>query len=66
MFKKKSRSVLLGLKPRGAVEWFHTDKTRAASFVNGFKNIPEKECVDRFHNSHAFVNVGNLHTRKTV
>ena len=36
------------LKPRGA-----------ASFLNGFKNIPGKECVKRVHNNDAFVNVGN-------
>ena len=30
-----------------------------------FKNIPEKACFSRFHNNYAFVNVGNLHTRKT-
>ena len=29
----------------------------AASFLNGFKNIPGKACVNR-HN-YAFVNVGN-------
>ena len=36
-----------------------TDKTRAASFLNGFKNIPGKECVKIVHNNDAFVNVGN-------
>ena len=44
---------------------FRPNKTRAASFLNGFKNIPEKACVNSFHNNYAFVNVGNLHTRKT-
>ena len=48
-------------KPRG----FRPDKTRAASFLIGFKNIPEKAWVNRFHNNYAFVNVGNFHTRKT-
>ena len=38
---------------------FRPDKTRAASFVNGFKNIPGKACVKRVHNNDAFVNVGN-------
>ena len=47
------------LKPRGAAEWFRPDKTRAASFLNGFKNIPGKACVKRVHNNDAFVNVGN-------
>ena len=35
------------------------DKTRAASFLNGFKNIPGKACVKRVHNNYAYVNVGN-------
>ena len=34
-------------------------------FLNGFKNIPEKACVNRFHNNYTLVNVGNLHTIKT-
>ena len=34
-------------------------KKRAASFLNGFKNIPGKACVNRIHNNYAFVNVGN-------
>ena len=28
-------------------------------FLNGFKNIPGKACVNRVHNNYAFVNVGN-------
>ena len=34
-------------------------KTRAASFLNGFKSTPGKACVKRVHNNDAFVNVGN-------
>ena len=34
-------------------------------FLNGFKDIPGKAWVRRVHNNDAFVNVGNLHTRKT-
>ena len=49
------------LKPRGTA-----NKTRAASFLNGFKNIPGKACVNRVHNNYAFANVGNKHTRKTL
>ena len=45
---------------------FRPDKTRAASFSNGFKNIPGKACVKRVHNNGAFVNVGNKHTRKNI
>ena len=40
---------------------FRPDKTRAASFLNGFKNIPGKACVKRVHNNDAFVSVGNKH-----
>ena len=43
------------LKPSG----FRPDKTRAASFLNGFKNIPVKACFKRVHNNDAFANVGN-------
>ena len=38
---------------------FRPDKARAASFLNGFKNIPGKVCVNRAHNNDAIVNVGN-------
>ena len=38
---------------------------KRAAFLDGFKNIPEKACVNRFHNNYAFVNVGNLHKSKT-
>ena len=38
---------------------FRPDKTRAASFLNGFKNIRGKACTKRVHNNDAFVNVGN-------
>ena len=34
-------------------------KTRAASLLNGFKNIPGKACVKGVHNNDAFVNVVN-------
>jgi len=40
--------------------------TYAVSFFNGFKNIRGKACVNRVHNNHAFVNVGNNHTRKIL
>ena len=38
---------------------FRSDKTLAASFLSGFRNIPGKACVNRVHNNYAFVNVGN-------
>ena len=39
-------------KPSG----FRPDKSRAVSFLNGFKNIPGKACVNRVHNNYVFVN----------
>ena len=39
------------LKPLGCASWFRPDKTCAASFLNGFKNIPGKACVKRVHNN---------------
>ena len=60
MFKKTSSRVLSGFKTtrRGRVV-LDSKKKRAASFLNGFKNIPGKGCVNRVHNNYAFVNVGN-------
>ena len=52
MFKKQAGVFYV---PRG----FKPDKTRAASFLNGFKYIPGKVCVNRVHNNYAFVNVAN-------
>ena len=44
IFKKTNKSVLSGSKsPSG----FTSGKTRAASSLNGFKNIPGKACVNR-------------------
>ena len=54
MFKTRAAVFYRDLKPRGAA-----DKTRAASFLNGFKNIPGKACVKRVHNNDAFVGVRN-------
>ena len=42
-----------------ALSGFRPDKTCAASFLNGFKNILGKACVKRVHNNDAFVNIGN-------
>ena len=58
MFKKRALlfyQVFYEAQPNG----FRPDKTRAASFLNGFKNIPGKAYVNRVHNNYAFVNVGN-------
>ena len=53
------------LKPREArPSGFRPDKTRAVSFLNGFKNTPGKACVNRVHNNYAFVNVGNYSIRE--
>ena len=59
MFKTRAAFYNRDSKPRGAAESFRPDKTRAAKFLNGFKNIHEKACVKRVHNNYAFVNVGN-------
>ena len=44
---------------RDSLSGFRPDETCAASFLNGFKNIPGKACVKRVCNNDAFVNVGN-------
>ena len=59
MLKTRTGVFYRDLKPRGAAECFRPDKTRAASFLNGFKNIPGKACVKRVHNNDTFVNLGN-------
>ena len=41
---------------------FRPDKTRAANFLNGSKNITGKTCVKRVQNNDAFVNVVHKHT----
>ena len=53
-------------KTRAAGVGYRPNKTRAASFLNGFKNIPGKACFKSVRNNDAFVNVGNKHTRKTL
>ena len=37
----------------------YVKQTRAATFLNGFKNIPGKASIKRVHSNDAFVNVGN-------
>ena len=40
--------------------WPYTPiKTRPASLLNDFKNIPRKSCLNGVDNNHAFVNVAN-------
>ena len=45
---------------------FRPDKTCAAIFLNGFKNIPGKARVKRVHNNDSFVNVEKLAYEKTL
>ena len=59
MFKTQAGVFYRVLNPDAQPSGFRPDKTRAASFLNGFKNIPGKACVNRVHNNYAFVNVGN-------
>ena len=61
MFKTRAAVFYRDLNRRGAAR---LEKTLAASFLNGFKNIPGKACVKRVHD--AVVNVGNKHTKKTL
>ena len=42
MFKKRAALFSRSTKARGV---FYSDKTRIASFLNGFKNIPQKACL---------------------
>ena len=42
MFKKRAAVFYRSTKTRGVAECFYSDKTRAASFLNGFKNILQK------------------------
>ena len=53
-------------KREGVFYWvcgFRPYKTSAASFLNGFKNIPGKACVNRVHNNNAFVNYQQIKHR---
>ena len=43
--KKWAAVFYRSIKIRGVAECFYSDKTRAASFLNGFKNIPQKACL---------------------
>ena len=45
MFKKRAVVFYRSIKTRGVAKCFYSDKTRAASFLNGFKNIPQKACL---------------------
>ena len=65
MFKKRAAVFYKVLNHKMQPSGFRPDKTHAARFLNGFTNIPGKTCVNSAHNNYAFVNVGNLHTRKT-
>ena len=57
---KHEQRCFIGIKKHEARPiGFRPDKTRAASFLNGSKNIPGKACVKRVHTNDAFVNVGN-------
>ena len=42
-FKKRAAVFYRGVKTRGAVFLFR--KMLAASFLNGYKNIPQKACL---------------------
>ena len=44
MFEKRAAVFYRGLKTRGVANVFRLDKTRAASCLNSFKNIPQRAC----------------------
>ena len=44
----------------------YPDKTRPASLLNDFKNIPGKVCLNGVYNNDAFVNVENQHRKKRL
>ena len=45
MFKKREAVFYRSIKTQGVAKCFYSDKTRAANFLNGFKNIPHKACL---------------------
>ena len=59
MFKKRAGVIYPVKNHEAQPSGFRPDKTRAATFFNGFKNTPGKSCVKSIHNNDAFVNVGN-------
>ena len=59
MFKTRAVAFYRDLNPQSQPSCFRPHKTRAASLLNGFKNIPGKACVKRVHNNDTFENVGN-------
>ena len=49
---KHEQQCLIGIENHDAQpSGFRPDKIRAASFLNGFKNIPGKACVKRVRNN---------------
>ena len=60
MFNKLAGRVLSGYKAtRLRLLAWYPDKTRPASLLNDFKNIPGKACLNGVDNNDTFVNVGN-------
>ena len=59
LFKTQAAVFYRNLNHEAQPSGLRPDKSRAASFLNGFKNFPGKACVNRVHNNDAFVNVGN-------
>ena len=50
MFKKRAVVFYRSIKTRGVAECFYSDKTRAASFLNGFKKYSTKSVSLRIPN----------------
>ena len=45
MFKKQAAVFYQSIKTWVVAKCFYSDKTCAVSFLNGFKNIPQKACL---------------------
>ena len=68
MFEKLTALFYRVLKTRGVAECpfvFRPDKTRAASFLKDFKNIPRKACPSRLRTMVPIVRGEYQHIRKT-
>ena len=62
MCSKRAGWFYRGTKPRDEAPY----KTRPASLLNDFKNVPGKVCLNGVDDNDAFVNVKNQHTKNTL
>ena len=64
MFKKRTECFIGFETMRRSRVVLDPRKHLLLFFLNSFKNIPGKACVNSFHNNYAFVNIGNRRTKK--